>query len=209
MTCCKWSSGSYGCCPLALAECCADGLHCCPNGTKCNDKEGTCDQLKSYDKQSKLKIMSQMDVTSDELCPDKNQTCLESETCCKEKSGSYGCCPYKLGICCSDLLHCCPHGTRCDLKHKECIRTDSDQMNDILDTNHLTMTMRLIGFEAKRVKDVVCPGGKSDCPDGNTCCKISEDDWGCCPLLNAVCCDDKIHCCPNGTRCTPSACQPL
>ena len=24
---------------------------------------------------------------------------------------------------------------------------------------------------------------------------------GCCPLDHAVCCDDRLHCCPQGTKC--------
>ena len=31
-TCCKLSSGEYGCCPYKKAVCCSDGEHCCPNG---------------------------------------------------------------------------------------------------------------------------------------------------------------------------------
>ena len=31
-TCCKLSSGGYGCCPYPEAVCCDDGEHCCPNG---------------------------------------------------------------------------------------------------------------------------------------------------------------------------------
>ena len=34
-TCCKLSSGDYGCCPLPKAVCCSDGEHCCPNGYTC------------------------------------------------------------------------------------------------------------------------------------------------------------------------------
>ena len=35
-TCCKLSSGEYGCCPLPKAVCCSDGVHCCPNGYSCS-----------------------------------------------------------------------------------------------------------------------------------------------------------------------------
>ena len=34
------------------------------------------------------------------------------------------------------------------------------------------------------LRDVVCPGGQSKCPDGNTCCKLSSGGYGCCPLPN-------------------------
>ena len=31
-TCCKLSSGQWGCCPYPEAVCCDDGQHCCPSG---------------------------------------------------------------------------------------------------------------------------------------------------------------------------------
>ena len=35
---------------------------------------------------------------------------------------------------------------------------------------------------ANEVNKVVCPDGKSECQDGNTCCKTSSGGYGCCPL---------------------------
>jgi hypothetical protein len=40
-TCCPTLGGGYGCCPFALATCCADRLHCCPFLTRCTSA-GTC-----------------------------------------------------------------------------------------------------------------------------------------------------------------------
>ena len=54
---------------------------------------------------------------------------------------------------------------------------------------------------ALSVRDVQCGDG-SYCPDGNTCCKLSGEGYGCCPLPNAVCCSDGVHCCPNGYTCS-------
>ena len=48
---------------------------------------------------------------------------------------------------------------------------------------------------------VVCPDGVSECPDGNTCCKLASGQYGCCPLPKAVCCSDQVHCCPTGYEC--------
>ncbi|CAF1393526.1 unnamed protein product [Adineta steineri] len=48
---------------------------------------------------------------------------------------------------------------------------------------------------------VPCPGGSSSCPDGSTCCQLSSGEYGCCPLVDAVCCSDHLHCCPQGTTC--------
>jgi len=51
-----------------------------------------------------------------------------------------------------------------------------------------------------KVADVQCPDGRF-CPDGNTCCPIQSGGYGCCPLQDAVCCSDQIHCCPHATTC--------
>ncbi|VDN01459.1 unnamed protein product, partial [Thelazia callipaeda] len=45
-----------------------------------------------------------------------------------------------------------------------------------------------------------CPGGKSVCPDTSTCCLVAAKEYGCCPMQDAVCCEDHTHCCPNGTK---------
>ena len=54
-------------------------------------------------------------------------------------------------------------------------------------------------IEAIKTKvDVVCPGGGAQCPSGTTCCQLSSGEYGCCPIPNAVCCNDHLHCCPSG-----------
>ena len=54
---------------------------------------------------------------------------------------------------------------------------------------------------AIKLEDVVCPDGQSECPSGNTCCKLSSGQYGCCHLPKATCCSDGVHCCPNGYSC--------
>ncbi|ELT89599.1 hypothetical protein CAPTEDRAFT_60732, partial [Capitella teleta] len=52
---------------------------------------------------------------------------------------------------------------------------------------------------------IVCPDKKSTCPKGSTCCLLTSGQFGCCPLDEAVCCDDGEHCCPHGYTCDSSA----
>jgi hypothetical protein len=48
----------------------------------------------------------------------------------------------------------------------------------------------------------LCPGTKATCKADATCCSTgSGDAAACCPLKNAVCCADGVHCCPAGTSC--------
>lgn len=46
-----------------------------------------------------------------------------------------------------------------------------------------------------------CPDGKTACPDSATCCQLTNGEYACCPMVNAICCDDHIHCCPDGYTC--------
>ena len=46
-----------------------------------------------------------------------------------------------------------------------------------------------------------CPDGKTSCPVSSTCCHLSNGSFGCCPIQNAVCCEDSLHCCPGGYKC--------
>ena len=184
-TCCKLSSGQYGCCPLPQAVCCSDHLHCCPNGYTCDVSAGTCtrgaEKISFFEKQPPLNNV---------VCPDGQSQCPDGNTCCKLSSGQYGCCPLPQAVCCSDHLHCCPNGYTCDVSAGTCTRGAEK-----------------ISFFKKQpsLKNVICPDGQSECPDGNTCCKLSSGQYGCCPLPQAVCCSDHLHCCPNGYTCDVSA----
>jgi len=60
-------------------------------------------------------------------------------------------------------------------------------------------------------EEVECPDHKSKCPPHTTCCPLDSTNngngtaltttYGCCPAEEAVCCEDKIHCCPVGLVC--------
>jgi len=45
-----------------------------------------------------------------------------------------------------------------------------------------------------------CPD-KSECPSQSTCCKLAGKGYGCCPMVEAMCCSDGIHCCPKHYKC--------
>nr|XP_057902958.1 granulin 2 [Doryrhamphus excisus] len=47
--------------------------------------------------------------------------CPHSTSCCKGPlPGSWNCCPYQLGQCCMDGLHCCEYGYKCNLFPLSC-----------------------------------------------------------------------------------------
>ncbi|XP_020906880.1 progranulin isoform X2 [Exaiptasia diaphana] len=187
-TCCRLSSGQYGCCPLPKAVCCSDHIHCCPNGYTCDTSGGTCNKgLSIVPMVKKLQSKPLKGV----ICPDGTSECPDGSTCCILSSGQYGCCPLPNAVCCSDHIHCCPNGYTCDTSGGTC-------------NKGLSVVPMVKKLKAKNLRSVTCPDETSECPDGNTCCKLSSGQYGCCPLPNAVCCSDHIHCCPNGYTCDTS-----
>ena len=50
-------------------------------------------------------------------------------------------------------------------------------------------------------RGINCPDGILSCPSGDTCCLMSSNGYGCCPLTNAVCCNDGVHCCTEDYSC--------
>ncbi|NWU96243.1 GRN protein, partial [Upupa epops] len=165
-TCCETVSGTWGCCPMPQASCCADRVHCCPHATRCDLAHGRClsptgasvplgTTFPSWKRQSSLPVMQRQ-----QLCPGHRSACPDGSTCCRMASAQYGCCPLQNAICCSDGQHCCPQGTVCDLEHSSCRSAQP--------------TLAL-------PQDVRCDN-ETSCPDGSTCCRLSSGAWGCCPL---------------------------
>ncbi|KAJ7353893.1 hypothetical protein OS493_031600 [Desmophyllum pertusum] len=192
-TCCKLASGEYGCCPRPNAVCCSDGVHCCPNGYTCDVSAGTCS--KGSDLMSmlqKIPVSKRKAEVSSVVCPDGQSQCPDGNTCCKLSSGQYGCCPLPNAVCCSDHVHCCPNGNTCDVSAGTCSKG-----SDIM-----AMLQKIPTLKRKTSVNVVCPDGQSQCPDGSTCCQLASGQYGCCPLPKAVCCNDHVHCCPNGYTCS-------
>ncbi|XP_058859197.1 progranulin-like isoform X4 [Acipenser ruthenus] len=180
-------TGVYGCCPLPRGLSCADGKHCCPEGYECSDDGSACNRHAG------------VSIVSAVICPDEESECPDETTCCQLPDGSWGCCPMVKAVCCDDKVHCCPEGTRCDIAHSKCVsheretpmwgklpaRKRADWEND----------------KVTKAESVACPDGKSQCPDGTTCCRMPSGQYGCCPIPNAVCCTDHEHCCPAASTC--------
>ncbi|CAH1788059.1 unnamed protein product [Owenia fusiformis] len=215
-TCCKLSSGQYGCCPLPNAVCCSDGLHCCPSGTTCGVSAGQCNLGNSVTEWF-TKVEANPVESKVVKCPGGKQGCQDGNTCCLLKTGQYGCCPLPKAICCLDRQHCCPAGYKCNTASATCSKADktlpwfnkleafpleadvNQAVVEITQEQNIPEDVEIVGQSVK------CPDGQSECPSGNTCCHQKTGQYGCCPLPSAVCCDDKIHCCPNGYTCDPSA----
>jgi hypothetical protein len=51
----------------------------------------------------------------DVVCPDGKSLCQNGQTCCTNSTGEYNCCPLAHAVCCSDHIHCCVAGSRCQV----------------------------------------------------------------------------------------------
>ncbi|KAK8740214.1 hypothetical protein OTU49_003104 [Cherax quadricarinatus] len=227
-TCCKMYSGKYGCCPFDGAECCLDGFHCCPKGSHCNPDTGGCYHEKmnftmnAYSMKTKLPKATKSKAKPKPFhhnvavpggkCPD-GHPCPNKLTCCKVISQGFGCCPYSDGVCCTDLMHCCPHGTTCNTTLGTC---DVQKNLRWSVPAHFLQTATLLevpeleknsAVEILNETDIVCPNRRYHCNDGETCCPVGGGAYGCCPMPLATCCPDKQHCCPHGYDCVSGTCQ--
>ncbi|TSQ23976.1 Granulin [Bagarius yarrelli] len=210
-TCCKNEQGGWSCCPLPQAVCCEDLIHCCPHGTTCNLPVESCDNSSSVSvpwlkkepsrsiggqKLPETKAPSNSDIPCDDTsaCPDG------TTTCCKNEQGGWSCCPLPQAVCCEDLIHCCPHGTTCNLPVESCDNSSVSVPWLKKEPSRSIGGQKLPETKAPSNSNVPCDD-TSACPDGTTCCKNEQGGWSCCPLPQAVCCEDLIHCCPHGTTC--------
>uniref|UniRef100_A0A087XWW0 Granulin n=1 Tax=Poecilia formosa TaxID=48698 RepID=A0A087XWW0_POEFO len=176
----------FGCCPLAKGISCSDGKHCCPEGHHC-----------SIDSRSCIK----KELVTAIRCSDGVSECPDETTCCETPEGKWGCCPMPKAVCCDDKKHCCPEGTTCNIEQMKCISMSTKK--------ELPMWAKFparqrADWENQNVNNVPCDDTAA-CPDGTTCCKTKEGGWACCPMPEAVCCEDFIHCCPNGKKCDLAA----
>lgn len=142
------------------------------------------------------------------LCPGHRIRCRNDQTCCSDKKGSYGCCPYTNATCWSDGAHCCPHNTVCDTIHSRCrMQSEDSELTLLVPANEIDsesesneLTNDITDF-LTLISKKQCPDGKRTCPDSYTCCEEYSGGFGCCPHKNAVCCKDKIHCTTEGGSC--------
>jgi len=203
-TCCQRLTGDYGCCPLPEATCCSDHLHCCPSTYQCDMEHEQCIQSDGQSLSWFSKLPAHPVNTEENadavVCPDQQYQCPDDQTCCQLSTGQWACCPLPQAVCCPDKVHCCPNSYTCDTAQQQCIKGPTSDGPDSLPWIHSTLPSKYLPVDHKPVGDITCDD-KSSCPDDQTCCKLSDESYGCCPLPEAVCCEDHIHCCPNGCTC--------
>uniref|UniRef100_A0A1I8BDU2 Granulins domain-containing protein n=1 Tax=Meloidogyne hapla TaxID=6305 RepID=A0A1I8BDU2_MELHA len=241
-TCCTLDSGVFGCCPLPKAVCCSDHLHCCPENNRCDvehqlclhtDEDGIITSQPLSRKVPSTHIHSKISKNQNQevICPDGKHSCPAHHTCCpinRKQFWNYGCCPAEKAVCCSDHLHCCPHGTECDISEARCLVPQFFRETEIKEFPQLSIqhkkqhskrknlrkvkaqtmkpSVQLCGFYLITKELSVCPVLKKCCHhlpkpfDGNS--KVIS----CCPYKDGNCCKYSNKCCPKGYECTDNKC---
>lgn len=82
-------------------------------------------------------------------------------------------------VCCSDHIHCCPHGTSCNLPAQTCDNTTASVPQ--------FRKVPMFPWQGPRLGDVVCDATHR-CPAMTTCCRNKVGDWSCCPLSQVNTC---------------------
>uniref|UniRef100_A0A3Q2Y9Y1 Granulin b n=1 Tax=Hippocampus comes TaxID=109280 RepID=A0A3Q2Y9Y1_HIPCM len=173
------SAGKWGCCPLpqvtlhATTSYRAGSPHMPPDTRHCLT----------------FHVCKYTNMPNCPLCPTLHKTSPITPSNMFESDRKCAWCPQ--AVCCQDGSHCCPAGHTCDPHRSSCSRGRRV-------VPWLTKTPAVARPPA--VADVKCDD-KSSCAAGTTCCKLPTGEWGCCPLVKAVCCPDREHCCPQGYSC--------
>ncbi|GAA6229846.1 granulins-like [Lates japonicus] len=213
----------FGCCPLAQGVSCSDGKHCCPEGHLCSEDSRSCVKTEL------ASTVLCSDGVSE--CPDQTTCCETPEgkwgccpmpkaVCCEDK---LHCCP-EGSTCDVKESKCISSSTKKEMpmwaklpariraeweSKKEAEQVSAETANDggsekapeVTTANTVPPTQQEASVtEAAGGNNVPCDDTVA-CEDGTTCCKTAEGKWACCPLPEAVCCDDHEHCCPSGTTC--------
>ena len=106
-----------------------------------------------------------------------------------------------MAVCCKEQIHCCPHGMTCDIEHSRCVQEGLSIPWNLFTRNHAKHPSVIERDLKLTLSKDTCPDLTSICAENTTCCLMQSGAYGCCPHKNAVCCSDKLHCCPYGTTC--------
>ncbi|XP_069770045.1 granulin 1 isoform X2 [Narcine bancroftii] len=175
-TCCKLQDGNYGCCLVEEV-----GFSILTQSRRPVKKSET---LGGSVSSNNLNVIC--DYTS--FCPD-------GFICCRKYFGLWSCCPYPQTVCCYFGEKCCyPHHMKNFGPSYAAQKYPSNSVEP------KTLQVKEIQISSIGPSVIYCDS-VNFCPVGNTCCRLQNGNWGCCPHPEAECCKDDAHCCPRGTKC--------
>lgn len=187
----------------------------CPDGTECQD-ESTCCKLRagrygccpmeevgfSIITESKTPVMksealsSSGSSNSSTVQCDHQYYCPYNDICCREMSGLWSCCSAQ-SVCCYSGTQCCPKNNMDRITASSPPLTYPSEPIEGKLLQGTEIQSNIISNDAT----IIHCDSMHFCPSGQTCCRLPNGNWGCCPHPEANCCKDGLHCCPRGTRC--------
>ncbi|GFR17774.1 progranulin [Trichonephila clavata] len=141
-------------------------------------------------------------VLGKNICPDQTGYCHDDQTCCPGEE-EYQCCPFVDAVCCSDKKHCCPANNTCNIQEGMCYDNAEASPSIPLGRKTEIFNLQTELKRASKIKTVQCDT-EVYCDDGSSCCPLASGEYACCDYPAAVCCPDKLHCCPHGSVCDDS-----
>ncbi|KAL7829537.1 hypothetical protein AOLI_G00304220 [Acnodon oligacanthus] len=122
-TCCRSPYSKWTCCISNIDQCCLSETGCCPRGFHCDEESRTC--VNDFEKMIPvvpLMRASDSQVQAGVIRCNTRFYCPVAFSCCRTPAGQFGCCPYRLGVCCKDGKHCCDFGYKCDSSSSQCTK---------------------------------------------------------------------------------------
>ncbi|GAA6103429.1 progranulin-like [Tachysurus ichikawai] len=177
-TCCPTKTG-YACCQYPTAVCCPDKTHCCPQGYQCDLESQLCvnkglpwykiphSRQISTEKEEKIALVTPVNSDNPSAAVvycDNVYFCPDGTTCCRTPYGHWSCCPYTLGQCCFDGIHCCPFGYFCDSTFTQCLRG----------ALRFPASQQIAAIQSNTIQDSCCQSETGCCPIGFQCDKESK-----------------------------------
>jgi len=120
------------------------------------------------------------------------------DTCCGNVVlKKFACCSLPNAVCCTDLLHCCPTGFKCDEVRKRCFKMNTFGNVEILPFSQMEAASNPNVDNEKAVKESInldrkevllisknkthlCPDNITRCEENHTCCSLNKTLDYCC-----------------------------
>lgn len=81
--------------------------------------------------------------------------------------------PLLQAVCCADHQHCCPHDYSCNMQSKTCEKNIQGVPESVpLSRVELPSQPRQVPCD---------PAGHFHCSEWETCCRVADSEWACCP----------------------------
>ncbi|XP_042187867.1 progranulin-like [Callorhinchus milii] len=199
-TCCRQNTGHWSCCPHPQTVCCFAGTRCCPKdytsgvSTSSRAMNGLSIPLVSMISAVESALSTSVSSDSSAVKCDSVYSCPDGNTCCRQNTGHWSCCPHPQTVCCFGGTRCCPKDFSTLFKTSSSLSVPVNRMKPVMEINALS-----IQFNSGR--SVTYCDNLHYCSAENTCCRLPSGSWGCCPIPSATCCNDGVHCCPHGMNC--------